>query len=79
MRHVIEMPDPDGNPIKEQRVNTCPAEVSKTKADSLSGQGPIGFVNRIGELVPSKSRETSLLCGVGRGKERLPLTRLSAF
>jgi hypothetical protein len=57
--------------IKELWVNIYPPS-----ADSLSGQGPIGFVNRTGELVPSKSRETRLLCGVGAGGERLPLTRL---
>jgi len=49
--------------IKEQWVNIYPPQ-----ADSLSGQGPIGFVNRI--------VWTRLLCGVGAGGEKPPATRL---
>jgi hypothetical protein len=57
--------------IKELWVNIYPP-----LADSLSGDSPIGFMNRTGELVPSKSRETRLLCGVGAGGENPPATRL---
>jgi hypothetical protein len=41
-------------------------------ADSLSGDSPIGFMKRTGELVPSKSRETRMRCGVGGGSCEVP-------
>ena len=39
--------------------------------------GPIGFMNRTCELVPSKSKETRMRCGVGAGGEKPPATRLT--
>jgi len=43
---------------------------------SLPDYGPVGSVNRPCELVPSISRETRLLGGVGKGSYKLPFTRL---